>query len=159
MAILVKNLPAMWETWVQSLGWEDPLEKGMGTHSSIPAWESQGQRSLVGCSPRGRKESDTTEWPPLSLWAFPKTPCSQMNKTNFLGKRVPTVLSLRKICVNAMATPLGHTCLGSHSCLTYWKFLNPCKPVSPLVTGNTKRPPHTASRGWNTIICLNQMSL
>ena len=32
---LVKNLPVMWETWVQSLGWEDPLEKGMATHSSI----------------------------------------------------------------------------------------------------------------------------
>ena len=34
----IKNLPAMWETWVQSLGWEDPLEKGMATHSSIFAW-------------------------------------------------------------------------------------------------------------------------
>ena len=33
-----KNLPAMWETWVQFLGWEDPLEKGMATHSSILAW-------------------------------------------------------------------------------------------------------------------------
>ena len=32
---LVKNPPTMWETWVQSLGWEDPLEKGMTTHSSI----------------------------------------------------------------------------------------------------------------------------
>ena len=35
---LVKNLPAMWETRLQSLGWEDPLEKGMATHSSILAW-------------------------------------------------------------------------------------------------------------------------
>ena len=35
---LVKNLPAMQETWVQSLGWEDPLEKGKATHSSILAW-------------------------------------------------------------------------------------------------------------------------
>ena len=34
---LVENLPAMWETWVQSLGWEDPLEKGKATHSSILA--------------------------------------------------------------------------------------------------------------------------
>ena len=34
----IKNLPAMWETWVQSLGWEDPLEEGMATHSSILAW-------------------------------------------------------------------------------------------------------------------------
>ena len=35
---MIKNLPAMWETWVQSLGWEDPLEKGMATSSSILAW-------------------------------------------------------------------------------------------------------------------------
>ena len=35
---LVKNLPAMWETWVRSLGWKDPLEKGKATHSSILAW-------------------------------------------------------------------------------------------------------------------------
>ena len=35
---MVKNLPAMRETWVQSLGWEDPLEKGMATHSSILTW-------------------------------------------------------------------------------------------------------------------------
>ena len=35
---LVKNPPAMWETWVRSLGWEDPLEKGTATHSSILAW-------------------------------------------------------------------------------------------------------------------------
>ena len=35
---MVKNLPAMQETWVQSLSWEDPLEKGMATHSNILAW-------------------------------------------------------------------------------------------------------------------------
>ena len=38
VAQLVKNLPAMWETWVRSLGWEDSLEKGKSTHSSILAW-------------------------------------------------------------------------------------------------------------------------
>ena len=38
IAQLVNNLPAMWETWVRSLGWEDPLEKGKATHSSIVAW-------------------------------------------------------------------------------------------------------------------------
>ena len=38
VAQLVKNLPAMWETWVRSLGWEDPLEKGKATHSSVLAW-------------------------------------------------------------------------------------------------------------------------
>ena len=39
VAQLVKNLPVMWETWVQSLGWEDPVEKGKATHSSILAWK------------------------------------------------------------------------------------------------------------------------
>ena len=38
IAQLVKNLPAMRQTWVQSLGWEDPQEEGMATHSSILAW-------------------------------------------------------------------------------------------------------------------------
>ena len=56
----LKHLPPMQETRLQSLGREDPLEKEMVTHSSIPG-ESHGWRSLVGYSPRGRKESDTTE--------------------------------------------------------------------------------------------------
>ena len=38
VAQLVNNPPAMWETWIRSLGWEDPLEKGMATHSSVLAW-------------------------------------------------------------------------------------------------------------------------
>ena len=40
MAQTVKRLPAMWETWVGSLGWKDPLEKEMTTHSSILAWKT-----------------------------------------------------------------------------------------------------------------------
>ena len=40
LAQLVKNPPAMWETWIQSLGWEDPLEKGKATHSTILAWRT-----------------------------------------------------------------------------------------------------------------------
>ena len=39
VAQIIKNLPAMQETWVQSLGWEDPLEKGMATYSSLLAWK------------------------------------------------------------------------------------------------------------------------
>ena len=38
VAKMVKNPPGMWETWVRSLGWDDPLEEGMATHSSILAW-------------------------------------------------------------------------------------------------------------------------
>ena len=51
----------MQETWVRSLGWEDPLEEGMAIYISILAWESHGQRSLVGYSSWGSKESDMTE--------------------------------------------------------------------------------------------------
>ena len=62
MAQTIKNLPAMQETWIQSLGWEDPLEKGMSTHSSILAWRIPWTESLVGYSSWGHKKSDTTEW-------------------------------------------------------------------------------------------------
>ena len=57
---IVKNLPAMQETQVRSLGQEDPLEKEMATPVFLPG-EFLGQRSLVGYSPQGHKESDTTE--------------------------------------------------------------------------------------------------
>ena len=52
---VVKNLPAIQEMWVQCLGQEGLLEKKMAIHSSILAWESHGQRSLVGYSPWGHK--------------------------------------------------------------------------------------------------------
>ena len=61
VAQLVKNPPAVWETWVQSLGWEDPLEEGMETHSSILAWR------ISWTSPWGRKEYMTEQ---LSLSLF-----------------------------------------------------------------------------------------
>ena len=57
----LKHLSPMWETRVRPLGWEDHLEKEMITHSSILAWRIHGRRSLVGYSPRGLNESDTTE--------------------------------------------------------------------------------------------------
>ena len=53
VAQTVKNLPAVWEIWVQSLGWEDPLEKEITTHSSILAWripwtEESGRLQSIG---------------------------------------------------------------------------------------------------------------
>ena len=53
MAQLIKNPPAMWETWVRSLGGEDLLEKGTATHSSVLAWR-------IPWTPWGHKESDMT---------------------------------------------------------------------------------------------------
>ena len=63
----VKNLLAMWETWVQCLGWEGPLEEGNLRQYSE---EFHGQRSLAGYSPWGRKKSDMTERLSLSLQFF-----------------------------------------------------------------------------------------
>ena len=60
VAQLVKNPPAIQETWVRSLGWEDPLEKGKATHSSILAWR-------IPWTVWGHKESDMTERLSLSL--------------------------------------------------------------------------------------------
>ena len=62
MAQTVKKPPAMQEIQVRSLGWEDPLEKGMATYSSIRAWRTPWtERSLAGYSPSGCKELDVTE--------------------------------------------------------------------------------------------------
>ena len=62
VAQVVKNPPVMQETWVQSLGWEDPLEKETATHSSILAW-----RIPWACIVHGVAELDTTEWLSLHL--------------------------------------------------------------------------------------------
>ena len=64
---------SMREAWVRSLGPEDPLEKGMGTHSSILACESHGQSSLVGYYPWDHKELDSTEQlthAQFEIWMF-----------------------------------------------------------------------------------------
>ena len=67
-----KNLPAMQKTRVQSLGQEDPLEKGMVPSPVFLPGESHGQRSLAGYSPWDCKEADTTEWLTLSLFSYAK---------------------------------------------------------------------------------------
>ena len=82
VAQMVGNLPAMWETWVQSLGWEDPLEEGTATHSSILAWripwkeEPSGLQS-IGSQSRTRLSNSAQHrsrelkardlWPPRGL--------------------------------------------------------------------------------------------
>ena len=61
MAQREKRLPAMWETWVRSLGQEDPLEEERATIPLFLPRESHGRRSLVGYSPQGYKELYTTK--------------------------------------------------------------------------------------------------
>ena len=59
-AQMAKNPPAMQETWVQFLGWEDPLKKGMAIHASILAWEIPGTEEPCGLQSIGMQESDRT---------------------------------------------------------------------------------------------------
>ena len=59
MAQMVKNLPAVWEIWVQSLGWEDPLEESMAIHSSILAWRIPRDRSSWPAAVHGVTKSWT----------------------------------------------------------------------------------------------------
>ena len=61
VAQMVKHLPTMWETWVQSLGWEDLLEKEMATHSSILAWKTPWMEEPGSLQSMGHKESGMTE--------------------------------------------------------------------------------------------------
>ena len=61
MVQAVKHMPTMWETWVQSLGQEDTLEKEMAPTPVLLPGKSHGRRSLVSYSPWGRKESDMTD--------------------------------------------------------------------------------------------------
>ena len=59
MAQIVKNPPVMWETWARSLGWDDPLEEGMATHSSILAWRIPMDRGAWRATVCGVAKSQT----------------------------------------------------------------------------------------------------
>ena len=90
VAELVKNPLEMRETWVQSLGWEDPLEKGIATHSSILAWRIHGLYRSWGC-----KDSDTTEWLLLNQECRHREIIGQSIKKIFL---VPWWIEIEKEC-------------------------------------------------------------
>ena len=91
MAQTVKRLSTMWETRVRCLGREDPLEKEMAIHSSTIAWKIHGQRSVVGYSPRGCTESDTTER--LHLLTYLLT-CDSANDPEFRSSRASNLSCL-----------------------------------------------------------------
>ena len=67
---MVKNLPARQETRIRSLGWEDPLEKEMATHSSTLAWRIPWTEEPSGLQSVGHKESDTAERLTRAVSAF-----------------------------------------------------------------------------------------
>ena len=100
MAQIVKNPPTVQETWVRSLGREDPLEEGMATCSSILAWRIPRERSLVGYNLWGHKEPDTTEGPTLSLLTQECSPGSAPASSEICWK----------LKLGSLAHPKSHPC-------------------------------------------------
>ena len=96
MAQLVKNLPAVQETWVRSLGWEDPLEKGTAIHSSILTWKTPWTEEIG--RPRGHNnwETSTLNTPPNTDEApstchtplLPKSPHTEFSAGLLASKKV-----------------------------------------------------------------------
>ena len=113
VAQVVKNLPATWETWVQSLGWEDPLEEGMATHSSILAWriqwiEEPGRLQSMGPKWVGHnwvtKHNKHNKCSELSTWLSDRESSSQMGNTG-------SIPGWGRLSEEANGNPLQHSCL------------------------------------------------
>ena len=90
VAQMVKNPPAMWETCVQSLGWEDLLRKGMAIHSSILASRIPWAEALTGYSPWGGKESDMSERLSLHFSFLSISPHGKLTK-DIIPRQVPLI--------------------------------------------------------------------
>ena len=92
MAQLVKNLPTMQDTWVQPLGWEDPLEEGMATHSSILTWRIPMDGGAWRAAVHGVTGSDRTKR--LSTLIKEGSPCARtVHVGRVLNRRVLSLLS------------------------------------------------------------------
>ena len=131
---MVKTLPAIQETQVQSLGWKDPLEKEMATFFSILPRESYGQRSWVGYSPWSHKDLDTTERLILLTFTFKMTLNTPEIYRLFFLKKNKKVLSLQ------ISFPQGNILL-IVSCVLldaflvtdiFYTFLSPTKHATVL---------------------------
>ena len=109
----------MQETWVRSLRGEDALEKGMATHSSVLAWRIHGQMSLLGYSPWGLKELDTTEQLSLTpgLTEFSWSPNMGSVHSHISYCRAPKSQTYTLICGL-------NKCLKYSICPTFW-FIEP----------------------------------
>ena len=101
----------MWETWVQSLGGEDPLEKEMATHSVLLPGKFHGWRSLVGYSPWGHKGSDPTERP-----HFPEARHGR----------------LCRLCLSCLSSPSVQFSSITQSCLTLCNRIDCSMPGFPV---------------------------
>ena len=126
MAQTVKNLPAMWETGVRSLGWEDPLVKGMFTYFSILDWRIPWTEECGWYSPWDRKELDMTEQLTLSVLGEMK-----MQKKCLDG---PTLwwLQLNSLATNGHPDQVLPSFALASPILFYWPFCHFCVPGPSL---------------------------
>ena len=97
---MVRNPPAMQETRVQSLGQENPLEKGMAHTPVFLPGEFHGQRSLAGYSPWGRRELDTTEQLIMQKHLIVLYP----SQSYFLGGSYSLSICMHNFCINVIST-------------------------------------------------------
>ena len=135
MAQLIKNLPALWEIWVRSLGWEDPLEKGMATHSSILAMEDP----IV----HGVAKSQTRLTFTRFVKAFP--PGIKRLLISWLQSPSTMILEPRKIksvTISMFSYPICHEVMGPDACV-FW-MLN-FKPGFSLCSFTLIRNPFSSS--------------
>ena len=115
LAQLVKNLPAVQETWVWSLGWEDSLEKEMAIHSSILAWRIPQTEEPSRLQSMGSQESDTTQW--LTLQSIGK----RLSVPQVWGARASGFVGIYCVCKQPRILPptLDESeVLVAQSCLT-----------------------------------------
>ena len=142
VAQMVKNLPAVWETWVQSLGWEDPLEKRMTTHSNIFAWripwpeEPGGLQSTV--SQRVGRDWATEQQQQSHPWVASVVPC--WRPTHLPRSHSNITSSMKALLMssiqNWLSPPLQINCITVViflSCACYLDLLCLFKGVSPLL--------------------------
>ena len=146
MAQLLKNWPEMRQSWVQSLGWEDPLERGLATHFSVLAWRIPGLYS-----PWGRKESDMTEQ--LSLSTLSKynraSPMTQWQKTacnagNAEGASF--IPGSRRSPGGGNCHPLQYSCLKNPTDREAWQAT-----VHRVAESDTTERTHTHTRKYNNL--------
>ena len=97
MAHMVKHLPTMWETWVQSLGWEDHLEKEMATHSSTLAWKIPRTEEPGGLQSMGLQRVRHDWVTSLSFLSFPFTDNKPILLMKLKNKQEITSIALKNL--------------------------------------------------------------
>ena len=118
---MVKNLPSMQETWVRSLGWEDPLEKGMATHSSLLAWripwtQEPGEIQSMGLQRVGHSYVTNT----FTFHFFRQRETLDVSSTKKRRKLIAILNLPRFYMVASLWESRAPTCLAPYHCKEWW---------------------------------------